>query len=53
MKKNILKVFSLVVACAPAVVMAIVETVSGIKNEERMDDHEARLAALEGEKGSE
>lgn len=47
MKKNIAKTVGMVLACGFAAVMAIGETLGNIKNEEKMENFESRLAALE------
>ncbi len=47
MKKNIAKTVGMVLACGFAAVMAIGETLGNIKNEEKMENFENRLAALE------
>lgn len=47
MKKTVAKSFAMVIACGFAAIMAIGETLSNIKNEEKMEDFESRLAALE------
>ena len=47
MKKNITKTVGMVLACGFAAVMAIGETLGNIKNEEKMENFESRIAALE------